>query len=187
VSGGHPFSATTSNAYKMPINATQGSSHQATVRGHQTASVMKKPTSARMGSAAPAKATATRLPALQSSTAAPAPSAAETTRLDVSPPSGLAVKESDHIHAKPSLRKVRFGYFHPEAKDVFLVGSFNGWDPRATPLNRDPLGDWSVEIELPNGEHHYRFVVDGEWRDDPTAQLTEKNPFGGFDAVMVVV
>jgi 1,4-alpha-glucan branching enzyme len=79
---------------------------------------------------------------------------------------------------------VRFGYFKPE---VHVVGSFNGWDPRATPLQRDAVGDWSIELELPVGEHRYRFCVDGEWHDDPAAQQTALNPFGGFDAVMVVV
>jgi hypothetical protein len=54
-------------------------------------------------------------------------------------------------------------------------------------MHRDELRDWSVEIELPTGEHRYRFLVDGEWRDDPSAQQTAQNPFGGFDAIMVVV
>ena len=87
----------------------------------------------------------------------------------------------------PALRRVRFGYFKPEAHEVNLVGSFNGWDPQATPMRRDALGDWTVEIELPPGEHRYRLFVDGDWRDDPSAQQTAQNPFGGFDAIMVVV
>ena len=95
--------------------------------------------------------------------------------------------EPSVCQAAGSRRGVRFGYFKPEARQVYLVGAFNSWDPRATPLSRDSLGDWSIEIELPTGEHRYRFVVDGEWRDDPTAQQTEKNPFGGFDSIMVVV
>ena len=54
-------------------------------------------------------------------------------------------------------------------------------------MQRDNLGDWSVEVELPTGEYHYRFVVDGEWRDDPSAPQTAQNPFGGYDAIMTVV
>jgi 1,4-alpha-glucan branching enzyme len=84
------------------------------------------------------------------------------------------------------LQPVRFGYFRPEAHEVFLVGSFNDWDPRATPMARDALGDWSVELQLPRGDYHYRLVVDGEWRDDPSAAQTAMNPFGGFDAVVAV-
>jgi hypothetical protein len=108
-------------------------------------------------------------------------------RLEVTRPTALATQKPP---AKPGVgapRHVRFGYFKPEAREVNLVGSFNGWDPRATPMKRDALGDWSVDIELPNGEHRYRFFVDGEWREDPSAQQTTLNPFGGFDAIMVVV
>lgn len=84
------------------------------------------------------------------------------------------------------LQRVRFGYFNPEAREVSLAGSFNDWDRRATPMKRDALGDWMVELELPPGEYRYRLVVDGEWRDDPSAQQTAQNPFGGYDAVLVV-
>jgi 1,4-alpha-glucan branching enzyme len=84
------------------------------------------------------------------------------------------------------MRSVRFGYFNPDAQEVFLVGSFNGWNPRATPLKRDALGDWSVELPLPSGEYRYRLMVDGEWHDDPSVQQTAMNPFGGFDAIVTV-
>ncbi len=84
------------------------------------------------------------------------------------------------------LQPVRFGLFNPEARDVCLAGSFNGWDPRAHPLQRDSLGDWSIELALPPGEHRYRLIVDGEWCDDPAAQRLVANPFGGFDALIQV-
>ena len=103
---------------------------------------------------------------------------AATPPVKISPAPGIAVPAE--------LRPVRFGYFHPDAHEVFLVGSFNGWNPRATPLKRDALGDWSVELVLPSGEYRYRLLVDGEWRDDPSAQQTAMNPFGGFDAIVSV-
>jgi 1,4-alpha-glucan branching enzyme len=81
---------------------------------------------------------------------------------------------------------VRFGYFQPQAREVFLVGSFNNWNTAVTPMQRDEFGDWSVELELPAGQHHYRLWVDGAWRDDPSAQQTALNPLGGFDAIVVV-
>jgi hypothetical protein len=36
------------------------------------------------------------------------------------------------------------------------------------------------------GTYHYRFRVDGEWRDDPACTLRVGNPFGSQDAVRVV-
>ena len=108
-------------------------------------------------------------------------------RLEVAPAATLAVFEPAFSPGAVALRRVRFGYFKPEAHEVHVVGSFNGWKPGVTPMRRDSLGDWSTEIELPRGEHRYRFLVDGEWRDDPAAQQTARNPLGGFDAIMVVV
>ncbi len=84
------------------------------------------------------------------------------------------------------LHTVRIGYFLPEAHEVCIAGSFNAWEARETPLTRDSLGDWSIELSLPPGEHRYRLLVDGEWRDDPSAQRMEANPFGSYDAVIVV-
>lgn len=84
------------------------------------------------------------------------------------------------------LRPVRIGIFRPEAREVAVAGSFNGWDPRETPLERDTLGDWSVELLLPRGEHRYRLVIDGEWVDDPAATRLEPNRWGGYDAVLSV-
>lgn len=97
-------------------------------------------------------------------------------------PAPEAAEPSAALHP----RNVRIGYFNPEAREVCVAGSFNEWDPRETPLQRDSLGDWSVEISLPPGEHRYRLIVDGEWCDDPTAQRMEPNPYGSFDAVIVV-
>lgn len=84
------------------------------------------------------------------------------------------------------LHTVRIGYFQPDAREVYVAGTFNDWEPRETPLTRDSFGDWAVELSLPPGEHRYRLVVDGEWTDDPSAQRMEANPFGGFDAVIFV-
>ena len=97
-----------------------------------------------------------------------------------------ASTEAPRSSAPEELRVVRFGYFQPDAREVYLVGSFNGWNPRATPMQRDSLGDWSVRLPLPAGEHRYRLMVDGAWCDDPAAPQTAMNPFGGFDAVINV-
>lgn len=86
--------------------------------------------------------------------------------------------------AWPMRRRARFGYFNPDAREVFLVGTFNNWNLRETPLRRESLGDWSVELELSPGEYRYRFHVDGEWKDDPTVSTKAPNPYGGYDMVI---
>ena len=79
-----------------------------------------------------------------------------------------------------------FACLRPEAGEVFLVGTFNRWDPRATPMEMNDNGDWSAVLLLPEGEHRYRLMIDGGWHDDPSAQVKTSNPFGGFDCVVVV-
>ncbi len=50
----------------------------------------------------------------------------------------------------------------------------------------DGKDTWHLELELPPGTYEYRFVVDGEWGDDPEAARRVANPFGGENAVRVV-
>ena len=47
-------------------------------------------------------------------------------------------------------------------------------------------GKWAKELTLPPGRYEYRFVVDGQWVDDPAAKETLPNPFAGFNAVLIV-
>jgi hypothetical protein len=39
---------------------------------------------------------------------------------------------------------------------------------------------------LSPGEYEYRFLVDGQWKDDPMAKRYVGNPFGGFNCVLEV-
>ena len=57
----------------------------------------------------------------------------------------------------------------PEAKNVALIGDFNGWDPKVHPMNRMPDGVWVIRMELPHGHHQYQFLVDGKPTLDPNA------------------
>jgi 1,4-alpha-glucan branching enzyme len=74
----------------------------------------------------------------------------------------------------------------PEAKSLFVAGTFNDWRPDATPLQPQTSGLWTVELELAPGDYEYLFVVDGCWRLDPGANKTAPNPFGGRNAVLRV-
>ena len=53
----------------------------------------------------------------------------------------------------------------------------------AIPLQRRDGGQWMTTVAIQPGEHHYRFIVDGEWRDDPQCTLHAPNPFGSQDMV----
>jgi 1,4-alpha-glucan branching enzyme len=83
-------------------------------------------------------------------------------------------------------RNQTFCFTAPEASSVQLVGDFTRWQQRPINLHRGLDGTWYVTVELQPGPHHYRFLVDGRWCDDPACALHAPNPYGGQDAVRQV-
>ena len=81
---------------------------------------------------------------------------------------------------------VCFTFRAPGAKEVCIAGSFNDWHPSVTPMISTGSGQWSEELTLAPGRYEYRFVVDGQWVDDPAAKELVANPFGGANAVLEV-
>lgn len=49
-------------------------------------------------------------------------------------------------------------------KQVFISGTFSEW--KVLPMVKSH-GDFVTIIDLPEGDHQYKFCVDGEWRHDP--------------------
>ena len=72
-----------------------------------------------------------------------------------------------------------FSFRSANASNVQLVGDFTQWQDRPITLQRDADGVWKATVILPPGIHQYRFVVDGEWCDDPACTHRAPNPFGG--------
>jgi hypothetical protein len=58
--------------------------------------------------------------------------------------------------------------------------------PTVTPMIRLEDGKWAKELALPPGRYEYRFVVDGQWVDDPAATELIPNSFGTANAVLLV-
>ena len=67
-------------------------------------------------------------------------------------------------------RPVRFQLEAPASSHVAVVGDFNDWDPRASPMVRaGGQGTWSLRLALPPGRYRYTFLVDGtRWVSDPS-------------------
>lgn len=82
---------------------------------------------------------------------------------------------------------VRFELFAPRASRVALAGTFNRWDPAATPLVRAGSdGMWTVTLALPAGQHQYGFIVNGhDWVTDPVAPAVDDG-FGRRNSVVSV-
>jgi hypothetical protein len=73
---------------------------------------------------------------------------------------------------------VQFRLGAQAAREVALVGDFNGWRPHQR-LHQIAAGVWSVDVALEPGVYNYVFVVDGKtWRLDPLAPRVTDG-FGG--------
>jgi 1,4-alpha-glucan branching enzyme len=50
---------------------------------------------------------------------------------------------------------------------VYVVGTFNNWDPTTHPLEYHPEDEvFRATLHLPAGTYEYKFVVDGVWHID---------------------
>lgn len=82
--------------------------------------------------------------------------------------------------------KVTFALHAPDAEKVRLAGCFTEWERSALNLRRQKDGTWKATVSLPPGTYEYRFLVDGEWRDDPACPTLRPNHFGTRNCVRVV-
>ena len=82
-------------------------------------------------------------------------------------------------------QKQTFSCKAPAAVQVLLAGDFTHWLQHPIPLQKH--GDiWSATVSLTPGAHQYRFVVDGEWRDDPECKLRVPNCYGSENDLVEV-
>mgnify|MGYP006312606987 CR=1 FL=1 len=72
-----------------------------------------------------------------------------------------------------------------EARQVFLAGDFNNWDPTATRMVKRN-GTFRKKMALSAGEHQYKFLVDGKWQTDPAAMAQVPNAMGSTNSIVTV-
>lgn len=96
----------------------------------------------------------------------------------------------DRRRAAPSFpivnsREVTFTFEAPGADHVLLMGDFNNWTPDGSAM--EPIdGVWTKVIKLAPGRYRYRYVVDGQWQNDPSNAAIEPNAYGGYDSILVM-
>jgi 1,4-alpha-glucan branching enzyme len=79
-----------------------------------------------------------------------------------------------------------FTYTDPAAKSVYVAGDFNEWNATANPMEKDSSGVWTASVALKPGKYQYKFVVDGNWKQDPLNPDTADDTFGGRNSVKTV-
>jgi len=90
------------------------------------------------------------------------------------------------MNEKTTRKRVTFKYCAPEAESVFLAGSFNGWNVAANRMKKGKDGAWAATVNLLPGTYEYLFIVDGEWKTDPTCELRYLNRYGGYNSLLIV-
>jgi 1,4-alpha-glucan branching enzyme len=85
-----------------------------------------------------------------------------------------------------SAKKQTFSITAPGAMSVMLAGDFTQWQEKAIPMQKEAGGVWKASVELASGNYNYRFIVDGQWRDDSECTLRVANPYGTQNAVRQV-
>ena len=114
----------------------------------------------------------------------------------------LEVAASGHealAHARPlgdaalagkTVREVVVRYRDTGAGEVRIAGDFNGWVPdKDVESSVAAEGDrrvWTKVLHLAPGTYQYRYVVDGEWREDPDNPRAISGPVGERNSVLVV-
>ncbi len=83
-------------------------------------------------------------------------------------------------------KRVVFALDAAGAKEVSLVGTFNLWDANKHSMKREKDGVWKKIIVIPPGTYEYKFLVDGEWWNDPKNQNQCQNEHGTLNSVITV-
>jgi hypothetical protein len=85
------------------------------------------------------------------------------------------------------IRDVVVRYTNSNATEVSIIGSFNNWEPGATPMRREGKGTWTVHLQLRPGKYTYKLLVNRKQKIiDPANPASEPDGFGGSNSVLEV-
>jgi len=100
-------------------------------------------------------------------------------------PLAVTAPPAAQIADSPAPILVRFTFEDSRARQVFVAGDFNDWNP--IPLDhedgaRDSL--FVATVALPKGVHEYMFLVDGNWVRDPLVSDSRPDGFGRKNSLL---
>jgi len=103
-------------------------------------------------------------------------------------PVGAEKAEAAAVPGAPREVVVRFK--DASAGDVRIAGDFNGWVPdrgvRSLIASEGQTRVWTKVLTLEPGTYQYRYVVDGEWREDPANPQSAPGPTGQPNSILHV-
>ena len=80
----------------------------------------------------------------------------------------------------------RFVFYRPDVIRAEITGSFTEW--KKIPMKRTgSTGYWEITLNLPEGEHRFTYILEGQERfADPTVPTRERDDFGGENSIILV-
>jgi len=90
------------------------------------------------------------------------------------------------VRSKQKIKRhrVTFSFESSDAEEVILMGDFNSWNPKKHPMQKDRNGMWIKTVITPPGRYEYKFLVDGQWKEDPQNDQACLNCFGTYNSVI---
>lgn len=90
------------------------------------------------------------------------------------------------MQVHPKTKRALFNISLPLAKKVAGVGDFNNCRRTAKPMKKNLKGVWRAEIELPEREHQFYYLVDShEHRNDADCSSVPNNFDSGNSIIQV--
>lgn len=100
-----------------------------------------------------------------------------------------AISENDGMGNVNSVFYRRSAIFvlngYTNASRVYLSGSFNNWRQRDLEMMRTPTG-WQLPLYLAEGNHTYKFIVDGVWINDDRNSDKLPDGAGNYNSVLKI-
>ncbi|WP_405295290.1 isoamylase early set domain-containing protein [Algibacter sp. Ld11] len=98
----------------------------------------------------------------------------------------MAIKKQ-YLKSKP-VCKVTFTLEAEEAKKVSVVGSFNEWNEKATPLKKLKNGTFKGTVDLDaENSYEFKYIVDGDYVNDAAADSYVWSEFASAENSVVSV
>jgi len=97
-----------------------------------------------------------------------------------------AKKPTTAKKSRANASSIEFTVTAPEAKEVFLVGDFNGWQAEGFQMRKFKDGVCRKKVQLKPGRYEYLFIVDGDWWTDPQNDARCTNPFGMENSIIEI-
>ncbi|MFK7781845.1 hypothetical protein [Psychroserpens sp.] len=70
---------------------------------------------------------------------------------------------------------------YESANKVIIAGSFNKWNEHVFKMYKIENG-WELKLQVKPGSYEYRFIVDGQWMEDPSNPDKVRNEFNEFNS-----